>query len=441
LGVAGSDLSVAYGINNVGLVVGNGGHATIWNGAMVTDLGIAGCAGCSSVAYGINETGQVAGTMVWMYQPGGLTATIWNGATPTALSSFGLSESVATGINDAGQVVGYAGNTDTHAIIWNGTTPTDLSALNGNAGAAQAINNLGQVVGNSYPPGVSGRAHATIWNGAMPTDLGTLGGLTSYAYGINNAGQVVGWSTTGGTDGQQAFIWAAGTMTGLGFLPNSSGNIAYNINDASVVVGTSGMNVGQAHATIWYGGIPSDLNTLVDSSGAGWTLVEALAINNNGKIAGWGFNGAGKQRAFLLTPASALQVSPGTNIAASGTQGEAFSPASFQYQLSSTGNSINYSISGIPTWLNASFTSGTATATPVTVTFSLINPGSLGPGTFTANIAFSNTSNGEGNTTRTATLVVNAGTKNSCINGGWHNYIFYPGPFKSQGECVSYFAS
>jgi probable HAF family extracellular repeat protein len=239
--------------------------------------------------------------MVWLYQPGGLTATIWNGATPTALSSFGLSESVATGINDAGQVVGYAGNTDTHAIIWNGTTPIDLSALNGNAGAAQAINNLGQVVGNSCPPGVSGRAHATIWNGRMPTDLGTLGGLTSYVYGINNAGQVVGWSTTGGTDGQQAFIWAAGTVTVLGFLPNSSGNIAYNINDAGLVVGTSGMNVGQAHATIWNGGIPSDL----DSSGAGWTLVEALAINNNGQIAGWGFNSAGKQHAFLLTPASA----------------------------------------------------------------------------------------------------------------------------------------
>jgi hypothetical protein len=110
----------------------------------------------------------------------------------------------------------------------------------------------------------------------------------------------------------------------------------------------------------------------------------------------------------LVRPA--LQVSPTTNIVASGTQGEAFSPASFQYQLTSTIGSVNYLISGIPTWLNANFTSGTATTTPVTVTFSLINPGSLSPGTYTATISITNTSNGQGNTTLTATLAVNAGS-------------------------------
>jgi hypothetical protein len=143
---------------------------------------------------------------------------------------------------------------------------------------------------------------------------------------------------------------------------------------------------------------------------------------------------------FVQPAAGVLQVSPTTNIAASGTQGEAFSPASFQYQLTSTIGSVNYQITGIPTWLNANITSGMATTTPVTVTFSLINLGSLNPGTYTSTIAFTNTSNGQGNTTRTATLTVNAGAKDGCKDGGWQNYISSPGPFKNQGQCASYFA-
>jgi virginiamycin B lyase len=102
----------------------------------------------------------------------------------------------------------------------------------------------------------------------------------------------------------------------------------------------------------------------------------------------------------------ALQVSPSANIAASGPQGGPFSPVSFAYQLSSATDSLNFAISGIPTWLNANFTSGVASTTPVTVTFSLMNLGSFVPGTYTATITFTNTSTGIGNTTRTAALTV-----------------------------------
>jgi hypothetical protein len=140
----------------------------------------------------------------------------------------------------------------------------------------------------------------------------------------------------------------------------------------------------------------------------------------------------------LVLPA--LQVSPTTNIVASGTKGGPFSPTSFQYQLTATVGSANYAISGIPIWLNANFTTGTATTSPVTVTFSLINVGNLAPGPYMATIAFTNTSYGLGNTTRTATLTVYAGTKDGCGNGGWQNYVSFPGPFENQGQCVSYFA-
>jgi len=32
-------------------------------------------------------------------------------------------------------------------------------------------------------------------------------------------------------------------------------------------------------------------------------------------------------------------------------------------------------------------------------------------------------------------------TKDNCKNGGWKNFVLDPGPFKNQGQCVSYFAA
>lgn len=141
---------------------------------------------------------------------------------------------------------------------------------------------------------------------------------------------------------------------------------------------------------------------------------------------------------IIPPPGSALQVSPATDIAASGVQGQLPSPASFNYQLSSTNSSVHYSISGIPSWLKASFTTGTVPPT-VTDTFS-VNACGFGPGTYPATITFANTGGGPGTTTRNATLTVNPGTKDDCKDGGWQNFTCAPGPFKNQGQCVSYFA-
>jgi YVTN family beta-propeller protein len=141
----------------------------------------------------------------------------------------------------------------------------------------------------------------------------------------------------------------------------------------------------------------------------------------------------------VISPSTAaLQVSPATDIAASGVQGQLPSPSSFNYQLSSTNGSVHYLISGIPSWLNASFTTGTIPPT-VTDTFS-VNACGFGPGTYSAIITFANTGGGQGNTTRNTTLAVNPGTNDDCKDGGWQKFTCAPGPFKNQGQCVSYFA-
>jgi hypothetical protein len=122
--------------------------------------------------------------------------------------------------------------------------------------------------------------------------------------------------------------------------------------------------------------------------------------------------GTQTRTATLTVNPPTLQVTPTTNIAASGTQGGLFSPLSFSYTLSATYGSVNYSISGVPPWLTLtppSSTSGVVTSSGTTLTFTVnANANSLTPGTYVNSIGFNNTDSGQGNTTRVATLTVNA---------------------------------
>jgi len=110
----------------------------------------------------------------------------------------------------------------------------------------------------------------------------------------------------------------------------------------------------------------------------------------------------------FVQPVPSLQVTPTTNIVAVGNPGGPFAPSSFQYQLSATVGSIDYSISGVPNWLTPSSTAGTA-STGTTVTFTVnANANSLAVGTYgPTTITFTDSDTGQIATTVTATLTVN----------------------------------
>jgi hypothetical protein len=136
------------------------------------------------------------------------------------------------------------------------------------------------------------------------------------------------------------------------------------------------------------------------------TYVSSINFNNTTN----GQGNTSRVATLTVTAPPMLQVTPTTNMVASGTQGSPFPPTSFQYQLSANTGSVNYSISGLPNWLTASSTSGVASPSANTVTFTVnanamgLAPGSYGP----TNITFTNSDTGLGTQTRTATLTVNA---------------------------------
>jgi probable HAF family extracellular repeat protein len=204
---------------------------------IVTDLGTFGTVQ-SAQAFDVNDAGQVVGIA-------GNRAFLWLNGTKTALGTLANGSSAsASGINEAGQVVGYSALTTppsgTHAALWSSGTITDLTPdVPANQGAAaSAVNEAGQVVGNiSY-------GTAFLWQNNALTFLGDLGGGFSFANDINDAGVVVGSSYTSQMTPlglmQHPFMWKDGVMTDLGLLAGAEDGGAAAINNLGQIVGSSG---------------------------------------------------------------------------------------------------------------------------------------------------------------------------------------------------------
>jgi probable HAF family extracellular repeat protein len=262
-----------------------------------------------------------------------------NTRTATLLDTIG-ENAIASGINDAGQVVGssFTSGAISHSFITNpsGVGITDLGSLGVLGSEANGINNAGQVVGTTSQTSGQLGAFITGPDGVGMRAIGKLEGDTeSSAWGINNSGQVVGLSVLNTTSVQSFHAFITGPngvgMRALGTLGGGSSG-PQDINDAGQVVGDSVTAEGRHRAFITgpNGVEMRDLGTL-----AGDHRSDAWAINNAGQVVGGSLTAAGLSHAFITGP-------DGLGMRALGTlEGDA---ASYAWDINDAGQVVGSSV-------------------------------------------------------------------------------------------------
>lgn len=256
--------------------------ATGWT---LTDLGTLG--GTNSAANGINNAGQVVGYAE--AADGTPYPVIWSGGVASALGTR-PGRAVALGANGvaAGNVMSVDGQ-QLDATLLSGGNAYDLGTFGGSFSLVQAVNDSGLVAGYARTP--DEKDHAFLATASGTVDLGTFGGLYSYVYGLNQSGLAVG-SAYDASGTARCFRTTGGGLVDLGTFGGRFCN-AFAVNDAGQITGGAATSAGVAHAFVF------DSRGLVDLGTLGGTSSVGNAINRLGQVVGVARTSTNQQHAFL----------------------------------------------------------------------------------------------------------------------------------------------
>jgi probable HAF family extracellular repeat protein len=274
---------LAEAINDRGDAVGRAefvpglDHPFLWRRGRLIDLGeLKPTFDGSGAAFDVNNRGQVVGySNVGSKSPMiGTRAFIWQNGVMIALNTPGT-DSMATAINERGQVVGTYGTvTDTHAFLWQRGVLTDLGL-----GIARDINDRGQVVGSRLAR--NGEFVPTVWYRGRATDLRPRPISSMWAGALNNAGWVAGGGWVESEILEYGYLWRCGTARNLGSL--GLGNTSTtDINDRGQVVGMTGVRDTPDYPIpfLWQNGVMTDLRR------RGLAGATVMGLNDRGQLAG-----------------------------------------------------------------------------------------------------------------------------------------------------------
>jgi probable HAF family extracellular repeat protein len=345
LGTLGGTVSSGNTINNLGWVMGSSNEtgnlvqlAALWLPGQQIPLGTLG-GPSSNVLWPVkNDFGLISGVSengthdplnetfscpVFGFSSGNsCVAFAWRHGRMTQLPGLGGNNSIGGGVNNLGQIVGWAENSvrdptcvsagglvqvlQFEAVVWEMDEGRwqvhELPPYPGDPdSAAVAINDAGQVVGISgtcdVAIGAYSAIHAVLWEDGNPVDLGNLGGHGWNTPGaINNRGTVVGFANqpndiVGASLAfiPEAFLWTKeGGMVGLKTLPGDAISEATDINNADQIVGVSysDVNFDNPRAFIYQNGLMAPLNQLLSKTDqARFYISSTGGINDLGEIA------------------------------------------------------------------------------------------------------------------------------------------------------------
>lgn len=192
--------TTGIGLNNAGLVVGCAQDvdsivAVLWRDGVPERVG-GSYNYFYSVAYDVNNSGVICGEAI-THDYHAVPFVTEGGVISELPLPEGSSDAQALHINDSGVAAGYGYNNghELLAVVWARGRVTDLGHLGRRFSVAAGMNNLGQVVGFSTTS--EGRQHAFLWRFGIMVDLNDLippysGWVLEEATAINDDERIVG---------------------------------------------------------------------------------------------------------------------------------------------------------------------------------------------------------------------------------------------------------